>query len=176
MVSIDPIKAGITLAMLALLAFGGWRIHAYGEARYEAGQAATQAEWDKAVERGRNEVERLKGEAGKVTVRTEIQYLDRVKVIKEKGDAIVREVPVFVPAGSPDLPAGFRLLHDAAAANAAVPEAAGIAHAAAVPAQDAAATVAGNYAIAHENAERLTSLQAWVREQCRLNPPPEGCP
>jgi hypothetical protein len=134
-VSIDPIKAAIAVAIIAVLALLGWRIHAYGDARYEAGQAATQAKWDKAVERGRKEVERLKGEAGKVTIRTEVQYIDRVKVIKEKGDALVREVQVFVPADSPALPGGFRLLHD-----------------------------------------RLTSLQAWVREQCRINPPPEGCP
>ncbi len=151
-------------------------IKRYGDGRHADGKAEVQAKWDASVERGRKEVERLKAEAGKVTVRTEVQYIDRVKVIKEKGDAIVREVPVFVPAGSPDLPGGFRLLHDAAAANGPVPEAAGIAHAAAVPAQTAAATIAGNYASAHETAQRLTSLQEWVRAQCRANPPPEGCP
>lgn len=172
--SIDPIKAAIAIVLLAVLAVFGWRIHAYGEARYEAGQAATQAEWDKAIERGRKEVERLRTAAGKVTVRTEIQYRDRVKVIREKGDAIVREVPVFVPAGSV-LPGGFRLFHDAAAANGAVPDPAAIPDAAPVDAQAVAGTVADNYATYHEVAERLTSLQDWVMAQCRANPPPEGC-
>ena len=175
MVSIDPIKAAIAAVVAILLALGLWRIHAYGEARYAAGQANVQAKWDKSVERGRKEVERLRAEAGKITVRTEVQYIDRVKVIREKGDAIVREVPVFVPAGSPDLPGGFRLLHDAAAAAGPVPDAAGIPDAAPVPAQAVAATVAGNYAIAHETAARLTALQDWVRQQCMANPPPEGC-
>lgn len=173
--SIDPIRTAILVGILAVLAFFGWRIHAYGEARYEAGQANVQAKWDKAIERGRKEVERLRTEAGKVTVRTEIQYRDRVQVIREKGDAIVREVPVFVPAGSGDLGGGFRLLHDAAAANGPVPDPADIAHAAPVEAQAVAGTVAGNYAEYHEVAARLTGLQSWVLAQCRANPPPEGC-
>lgn len=173
--SIDPIRAAVLIALLAALAFVGLRIHAYGEARYAAGQAEVQARWDKSVERGRKEVERLRTAAAKVTVRTEIQYIDRVKVVKEKGDAIVREIPVFVPAGSGGLGGGFRLLHDAAAEGGPVPDAAGIADAAPVPAQDVAATVLVNYAGAHETAERLIALQDWVYEQCRLNPPPEGC-
>lgn len=173
--SIDPIKAAIAGLLLVLLALGGWRIHAYGNARYAAGQANVQGKWDQAVARGQKELARLRAEAGKVTVRTEVQYIDRIKVIREKGDAIVREVPVFVPAG-PVLPGGFRLLHDAAAANGPVPDPAGIATAAPVPAQTAAATVAGNYGTCHETAQRLTSLQAWVRGQCKANPPPEGCP
>lgn len=175
-VSIDPIKAAIAAAILIALGLFGWRIHEYGQSRYEAGKSATQADWDAAVERGRIELERLRTEASKVTVRTETKYIDRVKVIREKGDAIVREVQVFVPADTADLPGGWRLLHDAAAANDPVPEASGIAHAAGVPAQTAAITVAENYAAAHENAARLTSLQEWVRSQCKANPPPEGCP
>lgn len=173
--NVDPIKLAITIALLAVLGLFGWRIHAYGESRYEAGQASTQAKWDKAVERGKAEVERLRLAAGKVTTVTEVKYIDRVKVIREKGDEIVRQVPVFVPAGSSDLPGGFRLLHDAAARNVALPEAGAIADAAGVPAQDVAATVAGNYAICHETAQRLTSLQEWVLKQCKANPPPEGC-
>lgn len=173
--SIDPIRAAIVIALLAVLAFIGWRIHAYGEARYAAGQANVQAKWDKDKARQQKELERLRTAAAKVTVRTEIQYIDRVKVVKEKGDAIVREIPVFVPAGSGELGGGFRLLHDAAADGGPVPDAAGIAHAAPVPAQDLAATVLVNYTAAHETAARLTALQDWVYEQCRLNPPPEGC-
>ncbi len=141
----------------------------------QKGRQAVQAQWDAAVERGRQEVDRLKAEAGKVTTVVETKYVDRVVTIREKGDAIVREVPVFVPAGSCDLPGGFRLLHDAAAAAGPVPEAAGIPDAAPVSAQAATATVAGNYATCHENTARLTSLQDWVLGQCLVNPPPEGC-
>lgn len=164
-------------ALAALAVVAG--VLGYGHMReregVSKGRQAVQAEWDEAVDRGREEVERLKAEAGKVTTVVETKYVDRVVTIREKGDAIVREVPVFVPAGSCDLHGGFRLLHDAAASAGPVPEAASIPDAAPVPAQTATATVAGNYAICHENAARLTSLQEWVRGQCEANPPPEGC-
>jgi len=174
-IDIDPIKAAIALALVVLLALAGWKVHSYGTARYKAGQANVQAEWDKSREAGRKEVERLRNAANRVTVRTETVYVDRVRTIREKGNEIVRNVPVYVPAGSPDLPGGFRLLHDAAAANEPVPASPGVADAAPVTAQAATVTVAANYAIAAENSARLTGLQDWVRQQCQSNPPPEGC-
>lgn len=174
--AIAPYLLWIKLGALALLvAAVWWRVHAYGAARYDAGKAKVQAEWDASVERGRAEVERLRTEAGKVTVKTETVYVDRIKTIREKGDAIVREVPVFVPAGAAELPGGFRLLHDAAASGVAIPAAAGIADAAPVDAQAAAFAVVGNYAEYHVVAQRLISLQDWVTAQCKANPPPEGC-
>lgn len=176
MIALDPIKATIAAVVLALLLVGGFKIKRYGDSRFDAGKAAVQKDWDAAVERGRAEIARLKAEAGKVTVKTETVYVDRIKTIREKGDAIVREVPVFVPAGTCELPAGFRLLHDAAAGNQPVPDPSGIAHAAPVDAQTVASTIASNYAAYHETAQRLTSLQDWVAGQCKANPPPEGCP
>jgi len=173
--SIDPIKAVIALALVAVLAMAGWKVHSYGQARYKAGQADVQAKWDKANAKAQAEIARLREAAGKVTVRTETVYVDRVRTIREKGNDIIRNVPVYVPAGSPDMPAGFRVLHDAAAANSPIPASPGSADAAPASAQAVAATVAANYAIAAENAARLTSLQDWVRQQCRANPPPEGC-
>lgn len=173
--SIDPIKAVIALALVAVLALAGWKVHSYGQARYKAGQADVQARWDKANAKAQAEIAKLREAANRVTVRTETVYVDRVRTIREKGNAIIRNVPVYVPTGSPDLPAGFRLLHDAAAASSPLPASPGVTDAAPVSAQAAAATVASNYAIAAENAARLTSLQDWVRQQCRANPPPEGC-
>lgn len=167
------IKLGAVAAVIALL---WWQLHAYGARRFDAGAAKVQAQWDASVERGKAEIARLRAAAGKITVKTETVYVDRIRTIREKGDAIVREVPVFVPAGAADLPGGFRLLHDAAAAGGPVPDAAAIADAAPVDAQSVAGTVAGNYAQYHEVAQRLISLQDWVREQCKANPPPEGCP
>lgn len=175
MIRLSPLQIVAGILLICLLVLAGVRIRAYGEARYEAGQAEVQGKWDKAVERGRIRVEELKAAAGKVTVRTETVYQDRVITIREKGNAIVREVPVFVPDGSCDMPGGFRLLHDAAAGNQPVPDAADIPDAAPVTAQDAAATVAGNYATCHQTGQQLISLQDWVRDQCKANPPPEGC-
>lgn len=146
----------------------------YGHTRFNAGQASTQAKWDKSIERGKAEVSRLKAAASTVTVKVETKYVDRVKTIREKADVLVREVKVFVPDGSCALPGGFRLHHDAAAEGS-IPDPAGIADAAPVDPQTAAVTIAGNYATCHETGQRLSSLQEWVQKQCETNRPPEGC-
>ncbi len=175
MIRLSPLQIVAGIVLVCLLVLAGVRIHAYGEARYEAGQAQVQGKWDKAVERGRTRLEELRAAASQVTVRTEKVYVDRIKTIREKGDAIVRKVPVFVPAGSCDLPGGFRLLHDAAAGGEPVPDPADIPDAAPVPAQEAAATVTGNYSTCQQTSQQLVSLQDWVRQQCKANPPAEGC-
>lgn len=156
---------------LALVAAGMF----YGHTRYNAGQASTQAKWDKAIAAGQAELARLKAEAGKITVRTETVYVDRIKTIREKGDVVIREIPVYIPADSPDLAGGWRLFHEAAVGEGPLPDPAGVADAAPVSAEVFAATVAANYFIYHETAARLTGLQDWVRDQCKVNPPAEGC-
>lgn len=98
-----------------------------------------------------------------VAERVVTQYVDRLKIVREKSADIIKEVPVYVPDSS-FLPGGFRLFHDAAA-HGEQPDASGAADAAPVAAQDVAATVAGNYAACHENAEQLIALQEWVRRQ-----------
>jgi hypothetical protein len=157
------IKLGAAAVVIILIAL-------FGQRRYAAGQAATQKDWDAAIARGQAEIARLQAEAGKITVKTETVYVDRIKTIREKGDEIIRKVPVYVPVGSCDLPGGFRLLHDAAAGNQPLPDPARIADAAPVDAQTVASTVAGNYGTCHETAQRLISLQDWVSGQAKINP------
>lgn len=84
---------------------------------------------------------------------------------------LIEKVPVYVKVNDCPLPGGFRLLHDAAAANVEVPGPASVADAAAVPAQDAAELVLENYGICHANAARLVGLQGWVRAQQELKVP-----
>lgn len=141
----------------------------FGRYQKEQGREEVRAEWAASVEKGKAEVERLTKEAGKVTVRVETKYVDRVKTIREKGETIVQKVPVYVPAGLPDLPAGWRLLHDHAAAGT-VPGPSEAADGAPVPPETAAATVAANYTQCLAVAEQLTGLQEWVNEQKRLSP------
>lgn len=159
-----PWRAWLALGAFLALALA---FYLYGEHREARGEAKVEKEWAESIARGKRRLDELKAKQSKVTVKVETRYLDRVKVIREKGQTIVREVKVFVPADSCELPGGFRLLHDAAASNT-LPDPAGIPDAAAVPAQAAAATVADNYAACHESAERLTSLQDWVRRQQEL--------
>lgn len=101
-----------------------------------------------------------------VTTKVVTEYVDRVKVVREKAREIVKEVPVYVPADSCPLPSGFRVLHDAAAAGLPpIPNPAARTDAAPVPAPVAAATVADNYGTCRETAEQLRGLQAWVSQQ-----------
>lgn len=83
---------------------------------------------------------------------------------------IIKEVPVYVKATDCPMPPGFRVLHDAAA-NGEIPDAARIPDAAAVPAQDVASTVTGNYEACQATSARLTGLQDWVRAQQSLKTP-----
>jgi hypothetical protein len=130
----------------------------------------------------------LEKTSGVITEVTVKEYVDRVKVIREK---IYEQIPVYIPAGTPDLPPGFRVLHDAAATSlrGPVPDASAGADGAAgragpapgalvgvepVPVRDAAGTVTRNYGACEETAARLKKLQDWVRKQYLANPPAEA--
>lgn len=145
------------LAMLALAA----AVFATG---WVKGASQVQARWDAATGIQTVAVATVKQRQAEATVQVVTQYVDRVHTVREVGQTIIKEVPVYVPADSPALPGGFRLLHDAAARGE-PPDATGSADAPAVPAQDLAATVAANYLSCRENAEQLTALQAWITRQ-----------
>ena len=95
------------------------------------------------------------------------------RYVKVKGDTqvvtetITKEVVRYADANPGTcLDAGWRLLHDAAAANT-VPDP-GLKPDAAAGAPTAAAalqTVSANYAACWRTANRLDALQAWIREQ-----------
>jgi hypothetical protein len=95
------------------------------------------------------------------------RYVDRVRVVHERGATLTQEIPVYVTAQADaacPVPVGFVRVHDAAAAND-LPGPAGVADAR--PSGLALSTVAGtvvdNYAICHAAIEQLNALQAWVR-------------
>ena len=122
------------------------------------GAGHVQAQWDAAVQ--------------KQTLQT--------AAVREKGDTIVKEVPVYVPVQADAACAinrGFVRLHDAAAAGE-LPEPARDADAAAagLALSAVAGTVAANYQTCHENAEQLRALQAWVREMGAAEQTPSPSP
>lgn len=133
---------------------------------YRLGTSHVQAQWDAERERLATIKAKTETAQAETTTRVVTQYVDRVQTVRERGKAIVQKVPIYVPTDSAacDLPAGFRVLHDAAAAGT-LPDPAGDADAASVPAQIVAATVADNYATYHATVEELSALQKWVREQ-----------
>ena len=149
----------LALAVLALALVGvGWL----------KGAGHVQHQWDEAVAEQARHVARAEKQQAEATVQVVTRYVDRVKVVREKGDAIIKEVPVYVPVEADaacTIHHGFVRLHDAAAAGE-FPGAARLADAAAagVALSTVASTVTTNYGRCLENAEQLIALQDWVRQ------------
>jgi len=153
----------LVLLAAALIGFGWIKGASHVQARWDAASAAQQ--------QAQAQVQIQQAEA---TVQVVTRYVDRVRVIREKGDTIFKEVPVYVPAQADaacTINRGFVRLHDAAAAGE-LPEPARDADAASagIALSAAAGTVVANYQTCHENAEQLRALQAWVREVSLITP------
>lgn len=143
---------------------------------YQYGAAHVRAQWDAERQRTTLAVAKTQTAQAAVTERVVTQYVDRIQTVRERGEAIVKEVPIYVPyvpstaTSDPhpgcdcSLPGGFRVLHDAAAAGE-LPDPAALADAPSASAQEVATTVADNYLTCHLIAEQLTGLQQWVTEQ-----------
>jgi len=142
---------------LALVGFG-----------WVKGAGHVQAQWDAAVQQQALQATAVREEQAQATVKVVTEYVDRIRVVREKGDTIIKEVPIYVPVQADaacTINRGFVRLHDAAAAGA-LPEPARDADAAAagIALSAVAGTVATNYQTCHETAEQLRALQTWVRE------------
>ena len=129
------------------------------------GAGHVQAQWDAAVQQQTLQVAAVRERQAQATVKVVTQYVDRVRVVREKGET---EVPVYVPVQADaacTINRGFMRLNDATAAGE-LPEPARDADAAAagIALSAVAGTVAANYQTCHENAEQLRALQTWVRE------------
>ena len=132
------------------------------------GAGHVQSQWDAAVHQQTLQIAAVRQRQAEATVQVVTRYVDRVRVVREKGDTIIKEVPIYVPVQADaacTINRGFVRLHDAAAAGD-LPEPARDADAAAagIALSAVAGTVAANYQACHENAEQLRALHAWVRE------------
>ena len=132
------------------------------------GASHVQAQWDAAIQQQALQTAAIRERQSQATVKVVTQYVDRVRIVREKGETIIKEVAVYVPVQADaacTINRGFVRLHDAAAAGD-LPEPARDADAAAtgIALSAVAGTVAANYQTCHENAEQLTALQVWVSE------------
>jgi hypothetical protein len=149
----------LALAALAIALVGfGWI----------KGAGHVQARWDASVQQQTLQATAVSERQAQATVEVVTEYVDRVRVVREKGDTIIKEVPVYVPVQADaacSINRGFVRLHDAAAAGD-LPEPARDADAAAagIALSAVAGTVAGNYQSCHENTEQLRALQVWLGE------------
>ena len=148
----------LALALLAAALIGfGWI----------KGASHVQEQWDAAMQQQALQAVAIRERRAQATVKVITEYVDRVRVVLEKGDTIIKEVPVYVPVQADaacTINSGFVRLHDAAAAGE-LPEPARDADAAAtgIALSAVAGTVAANYQTCHENAEQLRALQEWIR-------------
>ena len=133
-----------------------------------AGTRHAQTRWDSTVESQQLALAEVKTQQAEAAIQVVTKYVDRIQVVREKGDTILKEVPIYVPAHADaacTVQHGFVSLHDAAAAGE-LPEPARDADAPAegLALSDVAATVVTNYQTCHENAEQLKALQDWIRQ------------
>ena len=147
----------LTALSVALIGFGWIR-----------GASHVQARWDAAMQQQALQTAVARERQAQTTVKVVTQYVDRVHIVREKGETIIKKVPVYVPVQADaacTINRGFVRLHDAAAAGE-LPEPARDADAAAagIALSAVAGTLAANYQTCHENAEQLRALQAWVIE------------
>lgn len=132
------------------------------------GASHVQAQWDAAIQQQALQTAAIRERQSQATVKVVTQYVDRVRIVREKGETIIKEVPVYVPVQADaacTINRGFVRLHDAAAAGD-LPEPARDADAAAtgIALSAVAGTVTANYQTCHETAEQLRALQEWISE------------
>ena len=132
------------------------------------GAGHVQAQWDAAVQQQTLQAAAVRERQAQATVKVVNEYVDRVRIVREKGDTIIKEVPIYVPVQADaacTINRGFVRLHDAAAAGE-LPKPARDADAAAtgLALSAVAGTFSATYQTCHDNAEQLRALQAWVRE------------
>lgn len=155
-----------TIALAAAAAFAGYH---YSENGWEKRFAEFKAQEAEQIAK----MKELEVQSQKVNVETIIKYVDRVKVVKEKGATIVKEIPVYVSAKSDDrciIPTGFVRAHDSAANPSDVSSASVESYDSAtdIKLSAVAETVVDNYTKYHEVVEQLRALQDWVNAQDQL--------
>jgi len=145
----------------------------FGICMYGQGGITERAIWKKKMLALEVELARVETAAANVTVETITKYVTKTKIIKEKGDVIVKEVPVYITKESDDsciIPDGFRVLHNAAI-DGKIPDAPGDTNAAptAIKLSGVAEVIVKNYSIHNQVVEQLKSLQEWIREQEKIH-------
>ena len=148
-------------AGLALVVSFWW----WGGNRYEQGRLDLLAEQAEAAAK-------IEDAQEDVTEKVVVEYRDRVQVIREKGDTIIREVPVYVTVkddAACTINNGFvRLWNDANKGEVSESPAGTDGAPSGVVLSDVAAQKALEAKLCRETEQRLISLQDWVLQQQAL--------
>ena len=129
---------------------------------YRAGEANVQAKWNADIAakivQAEKEREYKEHELAGVGLASALEA-QKERIIERK---IYEKITVLIPANTPDLPGGFRVLHDAAALGQENDDTSGL-DAPAVAVTDASKTIAQNYAECRRDKKRIIKLQSVVR-------------
>jgi hypothetical protein len=133
------------------------------------GGISNQEKWEAKVAEVKLEMAKKETASAEVTTKVITKYVTKIEVVKEKGNEIIKQVPVYITKDADakcDVPNGFVVLHDSASRNE-VPDPtrkvdAGTSE---VKISGVAETVADNYTTYHQVAEQLKSLQEWIKLQ-----------
>ena len=139
---------------------------------YLEGGLSNEDKWQAKVKEMQVQIAQTEKAGAEASVKVVTKYIDRVQIVKEKGDAIVQKVPEYITKESDakcTIPNGFVVLHDAAAKGE-VPDSTRDVNEAAsgVALSTVGKTVAENYTTCHQNVEQLKALQEWVKTQEKI--------
>ena len=158
------LHAKIAAALMAVLFFAGveWKIYQAGKA---SGMEQVQQRRDAQGYVAERQVAEQAAAQQQVITKTVTQFVERAAQERIVYRGIIKEVEKYVPNTLPMLPSDFRVLHDAAAAGVAPPEAGDPARVDAAPVAPVtvAATVADNYAACRYDQGRLEALQTIIK-------------
>lgn len=157
-----PLKSIVVPIGALMLVFGA----------YTEGGIARDKSWALRVAAAEAAVAKKEAVSAQVTTRVVTKYINNTRVVREKGDVIIKEVPKYVTVADDArcvVPIGFVRVHDGASSNS-VPTASRGADEGTpeVKISAVAATVVDNYTTYYEVAEQLKSLQAWIKQQQSL--------
>lgn len=139
---------------------------------YLEGGLSNEDKWQAKVKEMEAEIAKVEKAGAEASVKVVTKYVDRVQIVKEKGDVLIQKVPEYISKDSDAkcvVPNGFVVLHDAAAKGE-VPDSTRDVNEAAsgVALSTVGKTVTENYTTCHQNVEQLKALQEWVRTQEKI--------
>lgn len=139
---------------------------------YIEGGISNQIEWEAKVAQVKLDMAVKQVASADATAKVIVKYINKIQVIKETGDAIIKEIPIYITKIDDSkcvVPNGFVLLHDSASRNEVPITSSGIDETASTVKISAVAnTVIENYTTYYQLAEQLKSLQDWIKDQQQI--------
>lgn len=133
------------------------------------GGISNQEKWEAKVAEAKLEMAKKETASAEASVKIVTKYVTVDRIVKEKGDAILKEIPKFISANADAqcvVPNGFVVLHDSASRNEVPDSTRGVDEGASkVKLSGIAETVTTNYTTYYQVSEQLKALQEWVKEQ-----------